>query len=88
MFKTLMTLHAKWYGLVVDDFDTAWEPWSSLRDTTLLHLYFIQNKLMQLIPKKFHEKYPSEFPPKNRQRSTTMEQSESSSKRTRPEPAT
>ena len=88
MFKTLMTLHAKWYGFVVDDFDTTWEPWSSLRDTTLLHLYFIQNKLMQLIPKNFHEKDPLEFPPKYRQRSTTMEKSESSSKRTSPEPAT
>jgi hypothetical protein len=60
-----LTFRVKWHGYVEDDFDT-WESWSNLRETAQLHHYLIQNKMKQLIPKKFHENYPSEFPPKNK----------------------
>ena len=78
------TFRVKWWGFVEDDFNT-WEPWSSLRETTQLHLYLIQNKLKQLIPKKFHENYPSEFPLKNPQRTANADQPQSLNKRAYPE---
>ena len=62
--KTLK-FRVKWYGFTEDDFDT-WESWSNLRETVQLHRYLIANNMKQLIPKKFHENYPSEFPPKSK----------------------
>ena len=62
--KTLM-FRVKWYGFVEDEFDT-WESWSNLRETTHLHQYLIQNNMKHLIPRKFRENYPSEFPLKDK----------------------
>jgi hypothetical protein len=66
--KTLK-FRVKWYGFTEDDFDT-WESWSNLRETVQLHRYLIANNMKQLIPKKFHENYPSEFPPKSKSNET------------------
>ena len=82
--KTL-TFRVKWYGFAEDDFDT-WESWSNLRETTQLHHYLIANNLKQLIPKKFHENYPSEFPPKRKKSNDTSSHSESSHKRAHQDP--
>jgi hypothetical protein len=71
--KTL-TFRVKWYGFVEDDFDT-WESWSILRETSHLHQYLIQNNMKQLIPKKFRENYPTEFPQKDKpSKSTSVSQ--------------
>ena len=48
----------------------------------------MQYKVKQLIPIKFHEYYPSEFPPKHSQRTKSAGQTESPSKRARQESAT
>ena len=79
--KTL-TFRVKWYGFLEDDFDT-WESWSNLRETSHLHLYLIENNMKQLIPKKFRENYPSEFPLKDKPTKSTTVTGNTSRKRSR-----
>jgi hypothetical protein len=48
----------------------------------------MKNKVKQLIPIKYREYYPSEFPPKYSQWTKSVGQTESPSKRARQESAT
>jgi hypothetical protein len=79
--KTL-TFRVKWYGFLEDDFDT-WESWSNLRETSHLHLYLIANNMKQLIPKKFRENYPTEFPLKDKPTKSITVTGNTSRKRSR-----
>jgi hypothetical protein len=39
----------------------SWEPWKNLRETEMLHRYFILHGLKKLIPAKFREQYAEEL---------------------------
>ena len=54
--KTL-AFHVKWRGFV-ESFNS-WELCKNLRETEMLHRYFILHGLQKLIPAKFREQYPN-----------------------------
>jgi len=64
-----LEFQVKWLGY--DDSQNTWEPWKHLRETEALHRYLIDNDMKALVPKKFHENYPSAFPPKATDKSTS-----------------
>ena len=56
--KRISTLQFKIKWLGYDETYNSWEPWSSLREMEVLHLYLIEHNMSNIIPRKFKINYP------------------------------